>query len=134
MLRALARDPLVIKGSRVDTLYGLVDLMDAALASIRRMDLPTLYLYGDRDEIVPRRPTELAIRRLLANARARDRDRIAFYTNGWHMLLRDLEGPAVSADVAGWVLHPEAPLASGADRGAVEAFSQSSRQLSQNAP
>ena len=31
MLRALSRDPLVIKETRVDTIYGLVDLMDAAL-------------------------------------------------------------------------------------------------------
>src|SRR5260370_1286892 len=33
MLRALSRDPLVIKETRVDTIYGLVDLMDAALDS-----------------------------------------------------------------------------------------------------
>jgi hypothetical protein len=32
------------------------------------------------------------------------------------MLLRDLEGPMVSADIAGWVLAPNAPLVSGADR------------------
>ena len=33
MLRALSRDPLVIKATRVDTVKGLVDLMDLALAS-----------------------------------------------------------------------------------------------------
>src|SRR5579863_3623309 len=33
MLEALAKDPLVLKGARVDTIYGLVDLMDAALAA-----------------------------------------------------------------------------------------------------
>ena len=37
------------------------------------------------------------------------------------MLLRDLEGPAVIADVAGWVLAPGAPLLSGADRDVFEA-------------
>ena len=36
MLRALSRDPLVIKETRVDTIYGLVDLMDAALDWHRR--------------------------------------------------------------------------------------------------
>jgi len=118
MLRALARDPLVIKGSRVDTLYGLVDLMDAALASIRRLDLPTLYLYGDHDQLVPKRPTELAIRRLLAGAPAQDR--IAFYRNGWHMLLRDLDAASVYRDIESWIGDRTAPLPSGADAHAAE--------------
>ena len=46
MLRALARDPLVIKATRVDTIYGLVDLMDAALASAPRLDAPMFVMYG----------------------------------------------------------------------------------------
>ncbi len=37
MLRALSRDPLVIKETRVDTIYGLVNLMDAALAAAPRL-------------------------------------------------------------------------------------------------
>jgi hypothetical protein len=37
------------------------------------------------------------------------------------MLLRDLESPIVSADIAGWILMPRAPLLSGADRGVFEA-------------
>ncbi len=46
------------------------------------------------------------------------------------MLLRDLEGPTVIADVASWVLAPAAPLPSGADRAAAEAFALGSDQLS----
>ena len=46
------------------------------------------------------------------------------------MLLRDLEGPAVIADVAGWVLAPGAPLLSGADRGAFEAVLGGTNQAS----
>ncbi|MGH7032020.1 MAG: alpha/beta fold hydrolase, partial [Stellaceae bacterium] len=42
MLRALARDPLVIKATRVDTIWGLVNLMDAALASAPRLHAPLL--------------------------------------------------------------------------------------------
>jgi acylglycerol lipase len=44
MLRALSADPLVIKGARVDAIYGLVDLMDSALAAAPRLDMPLLYL------------------------------------------------------------------------------------------
>src|SRR5439155_7629246 len=38
MLRALAHDPLVIHETRIDTIYGLVDLMDATLASAPLLD------------------------------------------------------------------------------------------------
>src|SRR5947207_5921885 len=54
MLRALVKDPMVTKGSRVATIYGLVDLMDLALAAAPKLDRPLLLLYGAHDEIVPR--------------------------------------------------------------------------------
>ena len=46
MLRGLRRDPLVIKATRIDTMYGLTDLMDTALMRARQLRLPTLVLYG----------------------------------------------------------------------------------------
>ncbi len=48
------------------------------------------------------------------------------------MLLRDLEGPVVVADVANWVLDPASPLASGADQGAEAALLGRTPQLSFN--
>jgi alpha-beta hydrolase superfamily lysophospholipase len=131
MLRALSRDPLVIKATRVDTIYGLVNLMDAALASAPHLDVPLLLMYGAKDEIVPKTP----IRRFVASLPPdpRRRPKLAWYEDGYHMLLRDLEGSVVIADVASWVLAPAAPLPSGADRGAAEAFLRSSSQVSLNA-
>jgi acylglycerol lipase len=122
MLRALSRDPLVIKATRVGTIYGLVDLMDAALDAAPFLDAPILVMYGAKDELVPKTP----IRRFVAGLppECRQRARLAWYEDGYHMLLRDLEGPVVNADVASWVLDPAAPLPSGADRGAAEAFLQ----------
>jgi acylglycerol lipase len=114
MLRALSRDPLVIKATRIDAIYGLVDLMDAAFASADRLDMPLLYLYGDRDEIVPKLPTELMIAHL--PAAARPRQRVAWYANGYHMLLRDLDAAVVVGDIASWIGARSAPLPSGADR------------------
>ena len=132
MLRALSRDPLVIKATRVDTIYGLVDLMDAALDSAPRLDVPLLVMYGAKDEIVPKTP----IRRFVAGLPPEccRRARLAWYEDGYHMLLRDLEGPVVIADVASWVLTPAAPLPSGADRAAAAAFSLSGSQVSFDAP
>jgi acylglycerol lipase len=113
MLRALARDPLVIKATRVDTIYGLVDLMGAAFEAGPRLDLPLLYLYGERDEIVPKKPTRLMIEHLPPSARGGQR--IAWYANGYHMLLRDLESAVVVGDIASWIARRQAPLPSGAD-------------------
>jgi acylglycerol lipase len=113
MLRGLARDPLVIKSTRIDAVYGLVDLMDAAFASADRLDMPLLYLYGQRDEIVPKKPTELMIEHLPATARSIQR--VAWYANGYHMLMRDLDAAVVMSDIAGWIAARRAPLPSGAD-------------------
>ena len=119
MLRALARDPLVIKDTRIDTIWGLVNLMDAALASAPRLRAPLLLMYGAEDEIIPKRPIRRFVRALPPDSRGRCT--FAYYEHGYHMLLRDLDGPAVIADVAGWVLAPGAPLLSGADRNVFEA-------------
>ncbi len=59
MLRGLSRDPLVIKETRVDTIKGLVDLMDTALAAAPAVTAPMLLLAGDRDEVVPPGATRL---------------------------------------------------------------------------
>ena len=118
MLIALGRDPLVIKATRVDTLKGLVDLMSLALASAPHLDEPTLLLYGQRDEIIPAEPVRLFIEHLPPLPPGVDR-RIAWYGNGYHMLLRDLDGPMVARDVESWITNRDAPLPSGADRGAV---------------
>jgi alpha-beta hydrolase superfamily lysophospholipase len=128
MLRALARDPLVIHATRIDTIYGLVNLMDAALASGTRLDAPLFVMYGAKDEIIPQVPIERFVGGLPAGPI--HRRKLAWYQNGYHMLLRDLEGPAVTADVASWVLAPSAPLPSGADRTATEAFLHAGGHLS----
>ena len=114
MLRALGRDPLVIKKTRVDTVYGLTNLMDQALASADRVTVPLLLLYGERDEIIPQDPTLQAWNDL--PAAARQRQRLALYEDGWHMLLRDLGAEVVLDDVSTWIADPGAPLPSGADR------------------
>jgi acylglycerol lipase len=128
MLRALARDPLVIRETRIDTIYGLVDLMDAALASAPLLDAPMLVAYGAKDEIVPKASVRRFVEALPPEPQRRRR--LAWYDDGYHMLLRDLEGPVVAADVASWALAPQAPLPSGADRKAEEAFAHGASQAS----
>jgi acylglycerol lipase len=128
MLRALAADPLVIHETRIDTIYGLVDLMDAALASAPRLQVPLFMMYGAKDEIVPKEPIRHFVSALPPEPHRRQR--LAWYDKGYHMLLRDLDGPVVIADVASWVLAPAAPLPSGADRIAAEVFARGADQFS----
>jgi len=108
MLIALANDPLIIKKTRVDAAYGLTNLMDAAYAAAGDMSVPVLWLYGRRDEVVPAAPTLNAARRLdPAKGQV-----FVLYPNGWHMLLRDLQGERVLRDIAAWAKDPSAPLPS----------------------
>jgi len=113
MLRALGRDPLVIKETRVDAVHGLVDLMDRALAAAPRLRVPALLLYGEKDEVIPAAPILRFWRDLPAAERPRQRR--ALYADGWHMLLRDLEARVVLDDIVQWIADPRAPLPSGAE-------------------
>jgi acylglycerol lipase len=113
MLLALGRDPMVIKGARVDTMYGLVELMDQTIEAAPGLAAPLLVMYGAHDAVIPVDPVRAFVA-ALPPAAARH-DRFAYYQNGYHMLLRDLEGRTVSDDVVNWVLNRNAALPSRAD-------------------
>ncbi len=113
MLRELSRDPLVIKTTRIDAVYGIVGLMSEALAVSTSLDVQLLLLYGIRDDIIPPDATLELIRRLPAEPRYSRT--IALYENGYHMLLRDMQGEVVWRDILAWIDDPTARLPSGAD-------------------
>lgn len=101
MLYALGRDPLVLKTTRADAIFGLVDLMERATEAAGSLDLPVLALYGRNEQVLPRRAVKNFREKLIAHGR--DDLQINTYPRGWHMLLRDLHGPLVWQDVARWV-------------------------------
>jgi acylglycerol lipase len=108
MLRALGRDPLVIKATRIDTMYGLTNLMEAALLSSSQLAVPTLILYGEKDEIIPHDPTCVMLERLPDQSSTR----FVLYPDGYHMLMRDLQAKVVLRDVVAWVVDQGATLPS----------------------
>jgi acylglycerol lipase len=110
-LEKLRTDPLILRQPRLDMGYGLVDLMDAARESAERVHVPYLLLYGLGDRIVP----QGAVRSVIAVMPQRADSRLAFYSAGYHLLLRDKEGPKVARDIVAWVGDHEATLPSGAD-------------------
>jgi alpha-beta hydrolase superfamily lysophospholipase len=102
-LRGLGRDPLFIKGTRVDALYGLTSLMGEAFAEADYPPVPMLVLYGARDEIVPSEPVLAVLKRLPPH-------RAVFYREGCHMLMRDLQAERVWRDIRAWIDDKSAPL------------------------
>jgi acylglycerol lipase len=102
-LIALGRNPLTILHTRFDTLRGLVDLMDAALAAGAAWRAPGLFLYGAHDQLVPPEATK-ALWRSLPPGTPR-----AFYPDGWHLLTRDLHRAMVIADIGAYTLSGALP-------------------------
>ena len=109
-LRKLRQDPLVIKATRVDTIWGLSELMGQAQSIAPRPDLHTLIFYGERDQIIPRN----AFCRWLAGVPETSGPRLAVYADGWHMLTRDLQRETVLSHIAAWLADPAAELPPGA--------------------
>jgi alpha-beta hydrolase superfamily lysophospholipase len=120
MLRALSRDPLVIKDTQVGTLDGLVDLMDEAYLAAPHLTGPVLLLYGQHDEVVPPKPAY----DVMAAIDGRPGVTCALYPKGYHMLLRDRHADVPLADIVAWIDKPGATLPSGGDRLAAAAIAQ----------
>jgi alpha-beta hydrolase superfamily lysophospholipase len=112
VLRAQSLDPLVQKSARIDTLYGLSELMDTALRRAPRLSLPVLLLYGGEDQVIP--PSAMCELLDLVPGESPPW-RMAFYPRGYHMLTRYTGAALTHADVAAWLADPAAALPSGAE-------------------
>lgn len=106
-LRAMGRDPLMVWGARSDAIYGVVSMMNRAAEASGETSVPTLYLYGAHDQIIPKKAA------LRAASHLKPTDRSAYYAEGWHLLTRDHQRQAVIADILAFLRDPKAPLPSG---------------------
>jgi acylglycerol lipase len=110
-LRRNGRDPLVIKITRLDAAWGLLDAMDRSTQALPRCcGVPVLVLQGGKDAVVPPSVTRAALRSMPPGPR------LARYETGYHLLLRDSVREVVATDLLAWMDDPRAPLPSGADR------------------
>ncbi len=112
-LRRLREDPLVLQRTRVDVLWGLADLMDAAVLDPVTPGVPVLVLYGAHDQILPPQP----MCAWLETLRAAEGWQVALYPSGWHLLTRHLDAARTLDDLAAWFERPGVGLPSGADTG-----------------
>lgn len=110
-LEKLRSDPMMLRQPRLDMGYGVVGLMDDARAAVEKIAVPYLMMHGMGDRIVPSGPMKSAIEVMPPRVDSK----LAFYKDGYHLLLRDKEGPKVAADIVVWIGNHQARLPSGAD-------------------
>ena len=96
-LRAMYDDPLVIKETRIDAILGAERLMGAGYDAADEASGDILFLYGEKDDIIPVKQLRKAARRLCANAS------VVAYPDGWHMIFADLEREKPLRDAADWI-------------------------------
>ena len=108
MLRRLWTDPLGIRTNKIEQVHGVVTLMENAHRAASKLpeDVPMLLTYGAKDIVIPKRGVKRTAKRLPEHVRT------AFYPDGYHMLLRDLQSEVVFEDVLTFLRDPDAPLPS----------------------
>lgn len=106
MLQHIGRDHNMLFTTRIDAVYGLVNLMEAASRRTANLSGDVAFLYGARDQIIPRPSALRAAERLPASART------AVYADGYHMLIRDLHREVVYGDILSFLHDPQAPFPS----------------------
>ena len=109
-LREMWFDPYVQKSNRIDSVYGVVSIMEEADQKITQLpdQVPTLMLYGANDQIIPPEGVERAAKRMPRHVKT------AYYDKGYHMLMNDLQAEAVWSDILAFVRKPDSSLPSGA--------------------
>ncbi|MGB3625277.1 MAG: alpha/beta fold hydrolase [Henriciella sp.] len=110
MLRALWFDPLGLKDNRIDQVYGLVSLMEQAHKRVPNLpsSVPTLLTYGAKDIVIPPDAMKRTAKILPEHVQT------AYYQDGYHMLLRDLQAEVVFADILAFMENPSVERPSGA--------------------
>ncbi len=110
MLREIWAHPNMTRENRIDQVHGVVSLMETAHDQVPAIprDIPVLVTYGARDIVIPPQAMARTAQVLPGHVRT------AYYENGYHMILRDLQAEVVHADTLAFLLDPAAELPSGA--------------------
>lgn len=108
MLRRLWEDPLGLKTNKIEQVHGVVTLMENAHRAAADLpgEVPMLLTYGAKDIVIPEKGVRRTAKRLPNHVRT------AYYPDGYHMLMRDLQAEVVFADILAFLRDPEAPLPS----------------------
>ena len=97
-LQAIWADPLYLAPPSAREIFGLVRVTDRAASAAEDVQLPSLMLLGEKDQIVPNPVARDVFSRLPGQAE------VITYEDGWHLVFRDLQAQKVWEDVADWTL------------------------------
>lgn len=108
MLRRMWSDPLGLRTNRIGQVHGVVSLMENAHRAAPKLPetVPMLLTYGAKDIVIPENGVRRTAKKLPPHVRT------AYYPDGYHMLLRDLQAETVFDDVLAFLKDPDAPLPS----------------------
>jgi alpha-beta hydrolase superfamily lysophospholipase len=96
-LRAMFHDPLVIKETRIDAVLGAVRIMGEGWDATDETGGEILFLYGEKDEIIPVKKMKKAAARLCGSVA------VNVYPESWHLIFADNARERVFEDVLAWI-------------------------------
>lgn len=109
MLQRTWSDPLMIRQNKIEQVHGVVSVMESAHKAAPRLspEIPMLLTYGAKDIVIPEKGLRRTAKQLPEHVRT------AYYPDGYHMLLRDLQAEVVFEDVLAFLRDADTPLPSG---------------------
>lgn len=107
MLRRNGQDPMMQRNNRIDMVEGVVSLMENAHDVADKLPPNTFVTYGAKDQVIPPAGMKRTAPKFPAHVRT------AYYPEGYHMLLRDLQAEVVFADVLAFLEDSGTALPSG---------------------
>lgn len=109
MLQRTWSNPLMIRQNKIEQVHGVVTVMENAHKAAPKLpaSVPTFLTYGAKDIVIPEKGFKRTARILP------DHIRTAYYPDGYHMILRDLNSGIVHEDVLAFLRDSDAALPSG---------------------
>ncbi len=107
MLKELSNDKFFVHKPTLNSLQGIVDLMDESFIDaeeyFKNPSYETLILVPLKDEIVPRKPLIELLKEQQIAANIPSKIKIGVYEDSYHMILRDLNGNKITKDIKEWI-------------------------------
>lgn len=103
LLQQMSQDPLIQREVRFDQVYGLLGTLEEATQSLHKLDLPTLALFGGKDEILPANAAPYFAKETFGQI-ARGVVVTETIPEAFHMLLRDRAAASRQERVGAWIL------------------------------
>ncbi len=111
MLKQLSRDHYFIHKPTLESLNGIIKLMDRSFYDsmnyLKNPSYDTLMIIPIIDEIVPRKPLLKLLNDEEIQKKFDDRIKLAIYEKNYHMILRDIDGNRVTREIKEWILKNE---------------------------